>query len=423
MAGVFFLTQGYSVEVAGLNLFPIRFLEAAAFARVLVRRELAFSRLNSIDWTLITLYNYAAVVSILRSAHMTGHQFAGAVDPTLCYLALRGLLHDLDDLRWLLKGLVPLLIPFAALVLIERFTGHSSFVLVGAAPELYFRKGIPRCQGSFRHAILLGTVAASFLPLYVATYTAGTERVNAALGGGLCLLMVFLSNSGGPVASTAAALAGCFLWLLRDRMSTVRRSLIVMVTALVLLMEAPVWYLPFKVSQVVGGTGYHRGLLMERAWQDIGKWWIFGMDIEDTGHWMPYTHELMGGADITNQFIGFALKGGFPALLMSIALFWLAFARIGVALSSVRRDSAVTDEFLLWGLGVTMFVHAVSWLGVAYFDQSWVIWLTHFAALSMGVHGSRTACSRADLRTGRSQFLQDTAKFVVRGTRPTRSKR
>ena len=47
MAGVFFLTQGHSVDVAGLNLYPIRFLSTAAFSRVLVRRELAWSPAES----------------------------------------------------------------------------------------------------------------------------------------------------------------------------------------------------------------------------------------------------------------------------------------------------------------------------------------------------------------------------------------
>ena len=49
MAGVLFLTQGHSIEILGLNLYPIRFLEVAAFSRVLLRGELAWSKLNRID--------------------------------------------------------------------------------------------------------------------------------------------------------------------------------------------------------------------------------------------------------------------------------------------------------------------------------------------------------------------------------------
>ena len=91
MAGVFFLTQGHSVDVAGVNLYPVRFLEVAALSRVLVRRELTWSRLNQIDVTLLLLYNYTALVWILRSPEVTGQQLASALDPTICYLALRAL--------------------------------------------------------------------------------------------------------------------------------------------------------------------------------------------------------------------------------------------------------------------------------------------------------------------------------------------
>jgi hypothetical protein len=44
---------------------------------------------------------------------------------------------------------------------------------------------------------------------------------------------------------------------------------------------------------------------------------------------------------------------------------------------------------LLWGLGVTLCVHIVSWLGVSYFDQSWVIWLLHLASASAAAQAVR----------------------------------
>src|SRR5262245_40667593 len=145
MGGVFFLTQGHSVDVAGVNVYPTRFLEAAAFARVLARRELSFSRLNEIDLTLLLLYNYAALVWILRSHEVSGQQFAAALDPTICYLALRAFVGNVEDLKWFLNAFVALLLPFTVLVFFERLTAHSSFTMVGASFALYVRDGVARC--------------------------------------------------------------------------------------------------------------------------------------------------------------------------------------------------------------------------------------------------------------------------------------
>jgi hypothetical protein len=384
MAGVFFLTQGHSVSVAGLNIYPIRFLAAVAFGRVLARRELAWSRLNKIDWTLLLLYNYAALIWILRSPDVTPQQFAAGVDPTLGYLALRALVGSLEDLRWFLNAFVVLLIPFTLLVFVERLTAQSPFIIVGAESQLLFRNEVARCQGSFRHAILLGSVAASFFSLYIGLWLTGTRRAVALLGGVACLALVILANSGGPLTSTATALLGWSVWSVRDRMFLVRRAVIGMVLFLLLFMKAPIWYLPYKISGIVGGGGYHRGLLMDQAWQELHKWWLTGMDIKDTASWLPYVHELFGGADVTNQYLLFGIRAGLPAIMLCVILLAFAFKNLGQALSPRRLsdERGRADDLLLWGLGVAVLVHAVSWWGVAYFDQSYVVWLMHIAALS-----------------------------------------
>ena len=123
----------------------------------------------------------------------------------------------LDNLRWFLNAFLFLLVPFTALVFVERLTAHSAFTIVGARFELYLRNGIARCQGSFRHAILLGSVAAAFLSLYIGLWLGGTRRAAALLGGVLCLSLIALSNSGGPLTSAAAVFLGWSIWPLRNQ--------------------------------------------------------------------------------------------------------------------------------------------------------------------------------------------------------------
>jgi hypothetical protein len=385
MAGVFFLTQGHSVEIFGLSIWPIRFLEAIAFARVLLRDELLWSNFNRIDWTLLLLYNFSGLVWILRSSNVTPHLFASALDPTVCYLALRALIRSLDDVRWFLNAFVVLLVPFTALVFVERFTGQPAFRLVGETGPLLFRNGVTRCMGTFRHAILLGSLAASFLALYVGVSLSAPRRAAAILGGTLCLVLVWLANSGGPLMSAGAAFAGWLLWVARDRMFLVRRAIVALVLLLLIFMQAPIWYLPAKVSRVVGGGGYHRSILMDRAWQDLDKWWLAGMDIKDTIGWIPYHDDYIGGADITNQFVAFGLRGGLPAIAIFVVLLSFIFKALGRALAAARASGSRTDEIFLWGLGVMVGVHVTSWLSIAFFDQSWAVWLMHAAAVSASV--------------------------------------
>jgi hypothetical protein len=383
MAGVFFLTQGHSLNVAGFNLYLFRFLEMAAFLRVFSRRELVWRRLNRVDWTTILLYNYAALVWILRSSHITGQEFALAVDPTICYLALRALVGSIADVRWFLRAFVVLLLPFTALVFLERLVGQNSFSAVGAT-GLAFREGAARCMGPFRHAILLGSVAAAFLSLYIGLWLSNVRRITPLLGVCLCLVLVVLSNSGGPVTSAAAAFLGWSLWPLRKRMRLVCRCALALLLCITLAMKAPIWYLPFKISTIVGGGGYHRGLLMDQAWRHLDKWWLAGINITDTAAWFPYVHSRTGGVDVTNQFLVFGLRAGIIALLILVLLIVIAYQHLSASLVAARFSSqrGRSDEYLLWGMGSALLVHVVSWLGVSYFDQSHAVWLMHLAAVS-----------------------------------------
>src|ERR1043166_7510163 len=80
MAGVMFLTQGQAVNVFGLNLFAIRFIELAGFIRVVARGEVSSYRLNAIDRALLILYIYATIVFVLRSSEGVAYHVGMLVD-------------------------------------------------------------------------------------------------------------------------------------------------------------------------------------------------------------------------------------------------------------------------------------------------------------------------------------------------------
>ena len=382
--GTLYLTQGEPIEVFGFHLYAVRFLELFGILRVIVRHEFNFSNLNSIDRPFLCLYIYTTIVFALRSTEGLSYQMGSAVDATLSYFVFRGLIPGINDLKWFLKRFAVLLIPYFILVLIERLTIQNPFALLGAIATVSdFRDGIPRCTGSFRHAILLGSFGAAFLPIYIGLFFEKGSKNIALIGVGTCLGIVFLSNSGGPVSSAAIALLGWGCWVFKRNLRFVRLGIIYIFVSLAMFMKAPIWALPFKISEITGGGGWHRYYLIDVAIKAFNEWWIAGMSITKTREWFPY-YLNTGGADITNEFIAFGLDAGIMAIIIFVYLLVKGFKVIGKGLEineiSINPDSG---RFIIWGLGVMIVVHVSNWFGVNYFDQLKYFWYMHIAIIAM----------------------------------------
>jgi hypothetical protein len=311
----------------------------------------------------------------------------------LCYFTFRGMIGSVEDLRWFLRAFVIMLIPYFVLVSIQWLTLSNPFVIVAGSEyeNFMFRNGKPRCIGSFRHPDLLGTLGASFLPLYIGLAFAKKDRIRALVGIGLCLGIVYLTNSGGPVSAVAVAIVGWLLWPVRTKTSLVRRTIVASLLVVALVMKAPIWYLPAKVSSITGGGGWHRSYLLDVAFKHIDKWWLAGMPASKTGDWFPYSLEN-GAADITNQYIAFGISAGLGGIGLLILLLVKSFRSLGEALKSARsNDREIADtEIMLWGMGVMLVVHVINWFGISYFDQIYVVWFMQLASISGLSKWSRT---------------------------------
>jgi hypothetical protein len=385
-SGALYLTQGAAVDVLGFNLFAMRFLEIAGFIRVVARREFSYSKLNDIDRLFLLLYVYATTAFLLRSTEGHAYQIGLAVDATLCYFIFRGLIRDIDDFRWFLRAFALLLIPYIFLLLFEMRTGQTVFALLGgsAMPDM-FRGGRARCIGSFRHPDLLGMLGASFLPLYIGLAIGKMDRVWGLIGIVLCAAIVLLANSGGPITACAVGLAGWSLWPMQTKMRVTRRCMLGLLILFALFMNAPVWYLPARLSEHIGigGDSWHRSHLMAMAARDFGKWWLWGMPYVETHDWFAYTVTPTGDADITNQYVAFGLASGVLAIILFILLLVKCYKSLGKALGIIRSSFSKPAEtdLLLWGLGAMLAVHIENWFAVSYFDQAYVIWFMQLAAI------------------------------------------
>lgn len=393
LCGILFLSQAQHVNLAGLNLFAIRFLEVAGCARVLARQEFSWQRFNKLDWAVVWLYVYTTLVFLLRSSEGYANAIAIAVDAGLCYVIFRGLIRNLGDFVGVLRLLPFVLVPYVLLLAFERKTGYPALPFMSSGQEgIFIRDGAPRCMGSFRNPDTLGTVGATFFACYIGLAFSRSYRWRAGLGIVLCLAIVWFSNSGGSLSSAGMAVAGWLLWRFRDKMQQVRWGIVAMLVALALVMKAPVWYILDRVSQVTGGTGWHRAYLIDVAVRHLSEWWLIGMPIRDTQDWFHYTIGVTGGADITNWYIWFGLTAGLGAIALLILVLTRAYGRLGRALARARRAGPRLEqrERILFGMGVMLTVHLVNWLGISYFDQIYAVWLMQLAAIS----GATTLAAR-----------------------------
>ena len=385
IAGVMFLPQTQNVLILGFNTTGLRMIEVAGFLRVAMRRELQACRFNRVDKTFLLLYAYGTIVFLLRSRENQAYAIGEAVDATLWYFTFRALITGPEDVVRFLRDMVFLLVPYAAMVLLESLTGHTPFTALGMESSGWTRGGRPRCFGSFRNPTLLGTFAASFLALYGALWLGRVKRGFVAVAGLACLFIIWASNSGGSISCLGLVVVGWALWPLRWRMKQFQIGLLACLVGLASVMKAPIYALPTKVSSFTGGTGWHRTHLMDMAIDHFGKWWLAGMPERDTADWFPYGLSAdIAGSDICNAYVMQAVHGGLGALILFIAVIVLAFGSVGRAtrLAAGPDGSPTVNQYLLWGLGVTLNAHVFAWLGDTYFDQTKVYYFMQLACLS-----------------------------------------
>ena len=150
-------------------------------------------------------------------------------------------------------------------------------------------------------------------------------------------------------------------------MRLIRWSGVLMILALAMVMNAPVYYLLDRIDITGHSTGWHRAALIQGAISHVSDWWLAGTDY--TRDWTPEAGFDENNTDITNYYIRMAVWGGLPMMLLFIGSLVTAFKMVSKALRA-KRDAPFQEQFLLWTLGCILFGHVTAMLSVSYFDQS-----------------------------------------------------
>ena len=382
-AGLLYLTQGHAFDLAGFAMMPNRVLVTVGFLRVLARKEWQPSMVTATDLRLVLLYSFVTIILLLRPDEPIAARIARFTDTTFAYFAFKGLLSNAYEVRTFLRMFAYMLIPYVLLLIPESLRLGNQFTIFGGNTVTWLRENAVRCFGSFRHPSLLGSLGATFFPVYLGMSIKQEDRRIAFCGCALSVLIVFFSSSGGPVSAFATGMVAWVLWFWRAHMRKIRWTALACLVLLAMLMKAPVWYLIARVSNLTGGSGWHRSYLIEVSVRHFEKWWLFGIPLRDTHGWFPYNLASTGGADVTNQYIAYGFQAGIVAIALFLAYITRLFKLIGEKIQQLTLSGgAVADATLTWGLGAMLAAHVFNWLGITYWDQFHAFWLLQMAMIA-----------------------------------------
>ena len=337
----------------------LRIIIFIGFARIIVRKELFAISLHRIDTVLIAYVAVSvAAYLLLRSGSSEAiiRQLGFSYNTLGLYFIFRALIHDMDDIQRIFKMLALIMVPLAIAMLLEKATGRNLFAVFGGVPEFTMvRDGKLRCQGAFAHPILAGTFGATSLPFLLALWVREEKsRMIALLGIVSSSIITVTPSSSGPAVAFIFVIIGTTMWAIRDHMRAVRWGILLSLIGLHLVMKAPVWALIGKMSELIGGTGWHRVMLIDAAIEHFGEWWLMGTDY--TRHWLPTGVTWSDKhTDITNQFIHVGIQGGIFSLIFFLALIVLCYKASGNF--SMKQHSQTSNTSLWSGVLVYRYRH------------------------------------------------------------------
>jgi len=370
-----FMTMGQRVMVVGLNFTMIRILILFGWMRLILRGELRGMRLHTMDYVVLVwaAVGVAAHSLLYLTSEAMVYRLGQAYNAVGTYFLFRYMIRSWDDIQRVLKMLAAFVIPLAAMMIIEKFSGRNVFASFGGVPEISeVRQGVIRCQGPFGHSILAGTFGAALIPIFIAmTRQRKGSRMLSWLALIAASIVAMTGGSSGPIMACAFGVLGFCFWPIRRHMRVVRWSIVGMLLCLQVVMKAPIWFLIARVSVFNGSTGYHRSFLIQQAIMNFNEWWLFGT--KSTAHW---GYEMI---DLTNQYLRQGVEGGVLTMALFITIIVLAFRNVGVG---VRHQSDRNVRLIIWSMGCALVVHVFSFISVSYFDQNFVVWYMLLAVIA-----------------------------------------
>jgi hypothetical protein len=380
-----YVTLDQKIYVALMGFTMLRIMLIFGFVRVLIKneyRDIGTSTLDKlvVGWIISSVFFYTILYGNYQAFN---YKMGHAYDAIGVYFLTRCLIIDFEDIIDLYKSISLLILPLAALMIIESITNRNMFSIFGGVPLIgEVRGGYVRCQGSFSHPILAGTFGATLMPVFVGLWFQKDSGQRYAILGFIAATVITVSShSSGPLMAYLIGIIGMLMWRFRFRMRMVRWGIAVFLLLAHLFMKAPVWFLIARLSDLTGGGGWHRSELIDQTVHRFSEWWLYGTKY--TAHWMvapnPTNPDMI---DITNWFAGQAINGGIVTLILFISIIVICYKIIGT--NELYLDGQdISNKILIWSIGVSVTAHVTSFISVSYFDQLVFFWYFLVATISL----------------------------------------
>jgi hypothetical protein len=387
--------------LVGLHFNSTRLLILAGWVRILTRGERQIGPRNWLDNAVLYgfLVNTICYILVWREFGAVVNRLGALFTVLGTYFFLRVLIRSEEDIERVIKVLAVFVIVCAPFILREHFTGHDLFSVVGANELSEMRLGRFRASGPFGHPIIAGTFAVVLVPLFfgLAWYRKRNWPI-VALAVPSALAMMFAASSSTPIMSLPAGMGALLFWPLRARMKTVRRVLAGLLIAVQLCMKAPIWFLMAHVSGLLGGSGWHRAMLIDTFVHHFFEWFLIGTNKNGQWSWDTW--------DVDDAYVGAGISGGLLGFILFLSVIITAYRMVGKAR---RKAGSGNDARLIWALGASLFANSTAFFGIVYFDQSIIAWFALLAMIQAAASFTSTKCAlQRDVATAHiSQFDPD----------------
>ena len=354
-----FVSGAQRIVVGGVDLGFLRLVGLVVLVRIISRGDFRGSKIQFAD-LLVFVFSFCPVLAaILRGQTDSIMMTLGlGFDIFSMYMLGRVYLATLKDWGVQIRALAWVSVPIAILFAIEGATRHNLFAVFGGVAEVTrIRDGQLRAQGAFAHPILAGAWFVAVIPLFLSQLKADANRLRGqavAVCGTICAMIVILAvSSSTPIGGLVAIAVGYVFFPFRTSLQRIAIAAISLGILLHFVANDGLHGVLFtRATLVVGSTGDHRFNLYQAALDRIPEWFLFGVD--STAHWGDRLW------DVTSEYIYNAVKGGILSLTLMIGLLYLGYRGIGRAM----RGKGKRDIALLYGLGVSLFVHIVMFSAV-----------------------------------------------------------
>jgi hypothetical protein len=420
LAGILVPTD--QVLVLGALHFPmLRVLAVFGFARMawskINSKTAVFSGgVNGLDKAVIGFAIFTCVDSVLlwHSSAMLIKQLGDIVSLFGTYFLCRLLIREEDDVVWAIRVLGGLAIFFAGIMCYEVYSGHNPYGLLGGARAALYtsemsRDGRVRAVAGFVSPITAGTFGAVLVPVFVALWWHGKNRLTAAIGVIAGTIITLTSASATPLMALMAGILGLCLWPARKLMRLIRWGIVFMLVGLDAVMKAPVWQLIARVDVVGGSSGDHRYQLINQFIRHFWNWFLIGTRDNASWGWDMW--------DTANWYVGVGESGGLLAFICFIAIIVYGFKYLGRARNFFESENDKKKQLFLWGLSSAMFANLVAFFGISLFDQTMVSWYAYLAIISAAAYAAsvkfvegRTAAGQPVLATPAGRFQPQSAR-------------